>query len=101
MEIKDEERMATIPLIAHQLDMARAEREHKQAIEKLEKVITKLVIVIIALLAIVGFGVYEFASYDISDVIVDNQDGGSANYIGANGVINNAEDSGQKASEEE
>lgn len=100
MEIKDEERMATIPLISHELAMARTEREHKLAMEKLEKVITKLVIVIVLLLAIIGFGVYEFTFYDISDVVVDNQDGGSANYIGANGVINNAEDSSKKASKE-
>ena len=83
MEIKDEERMATIPLIAHELDMAR-----------LWKVIKCLVAIIIILIGIVGFGVYEIMSADVTDIIVDSDDGGIANYLnaGTSGVINNAKD---------
>lgn len=92
MEIKEEERMATIPLIAHQLDMAR-----------LERVIKWLVAVIVFLVVVIGIGVYEFTQYDYSDVYIDSEDKGNANYLeaGLNGVINNnAENSGQKESKE-
>ena len=92
MEIKEEERMATIPLIAHQLDMAR-----------LERVIKWLVAVIVLLVVVIGIGVYEFTQYDYSDVYIDSEDKGNANYLeaGLNGVINNnAENSGQKESKE-
>lgn len=83
MELKDEERMATIPLIAHQLDMAR-----------MWKVVKALIAIIIILIGIIGVGVYELTNCDFADVCVDSQDGGVANYLkaGANGVINNAED---------
>ena len=82
-EIKDEERMATIPLISHQLDMAR-----------LERVIRWLVAIIVALIVVIGIGVYEFTCCDFADVVIDSDDGGAANYLkaGANGVINNAKD---------
>ena len=92
MEIKEEERMATIPLIAHQLDMAR-----------LERVIKWLVAVIVLLVVVIGIGVYEFTQYDYSDVYIDSEDKGNANYLeaGLNGAINNnAENSGQKESKE-
>ena len=83
MEIKDEERMATIPLIAHELDMAR-----------LWKVIKCLVAIIIILIGIIGIGVYELTSCDFTSVTIDGNDGGVANYLkaGLNGEINNAED---------
>lgn len=83
MEIKDEERMATIPLIAHELAMSR-----------LERIIKSLIVIIIILIAIIGFGVYELTYCDFQDITVDSEDGGVANYLnaGANGVINNAED---------
>lgn len=83
MEIKDEERMATIPLIAHELAMAR-----------LERIIKRLVVVIVILIGIIGVGVYELTKCDFTDVWVDSEDNGTANYLeaGTNGVINNAKD---------
>lgn len=92
MEIKDEERMATIPLIAHELAMAR-----------LERIIRRLIVIIIILVGIIGFGAYEWCQYDYSDVVIDSQDGGNANYLkaGADGVINNAEYSGTGENPEE
>lgn len=87
MEIKDEERMATIPLIAHQLDMAR-----------MWKVIKALVAIIIILIGIIGIGVYELTSCDFTDISVDSEDNGIANYLeaGTSGVINNAADRSQE-----
>ena len=84
MEIKDEERMATIPLIEHELDVARY-----------MKIIKWLVSIIVILILMIGAGVYEFMSCDIMDVVVDSDDGGIANYLqaGNNGVITNAKDS--------
>lgn len=81
MEIKDEERMAMIPLIAHELDVARY-----------MKIIKMLVAVIIILIGVIAYDTYQDAQYDYSDVVIDTQDGGNANYLnaGANGVLNDA-----------
>lgn len=88
MEIKDEERMATIPLIAHELDVARY-----------LKIIKWLLCIIAALVVIIGVGVYELLSCDFSEITVDSEDNGIANYLeaGTSGVINNATDSSPKA----
>ena len=105
MEVKDEERMAMIPLILHELDMARIERCHEsdmkevtKANEKLTAVIKGLIIVIFALVVAIGIGVYEFMGCDFTDTTVDSEDDGIANYLeaGTSGVINNAEDHGKK-----
>ncbi len=92
MEIKDEERMATIPLIAHQLDMSR-----------LMKIIRWLVIIIVMQAIVIGVGVYEFMSYDYADITVDGKDGSNAAYMGdgASGTINNGQSSGQEEGQEE
>ena len=58
---------------------------------RLERTIRRLIVVILILLGIIAFGIYEWTRYDYSDVLVDSEDGGNANYIGANGVINNGE----------
>lgn len=81
MEIKDEERMATIPLIAHELDVARY-----------MIIIKWLLAIIVVLMVIIGIGVYELTSCDFTDVSIDSTDGGIANYLnaGANGVLNDA-----------
>lgn len=96
MEIKDEERMATIPLIAHQLDMAKFERTVK-------RLIFALVLVVILLFATNAMWLYEWSQYDYSDVTVDSLDGGNANYLqaGANGAITNGTGNGQEKSQEE
>lgn len=87
MEIKDEERMATIPLIAHEL-----------AMNRLERIIKALIVVIVILVVAIGIGVYELMSCDFETVTVDSEDSGVANYLeaGTSGVINNAESGSQK-----
>lgn len=70
---------------------------HEGIVVKLERIIYRLIIVIIILLAMLAYGFYEFTSYDYSDVTLDNQGGGNANYMGAgaSGVISNGESEGQ------
>jgi len=58
---------------------------------RFERIIRRLIVVILILLGIIAFGIYEWTRYDYSDVLVDSDDGGNANYIGASGVINNGE----------
>ena len=84
MEIKDEERMATIPVIVHQLGM-----------ERLMRVIRLLVVIIICLSAIIAYCIWEMNCYDYADVSLDSQSGGVASYMGshANGVVNGAGES--------
>lgn len=105
MEMKDEERMAMIPLISHEMDSARAERRHEadmkeltKANERLVTIIKWLIAVIIVLVIVVGYGVYEFMSYDYADITVDSNDGSNAAYMGdgASGVINNGQSSSQE-----
>lgn len=70
---------------------------YEGTVVKFMSIIQKLVIIIIILLGIIAYGFYEFTSYDYSDVTVDSQDGGNANYMGAgaSGVISNGESKGQ------
>ncbi len=70
---------------------------YEGTVVKFMSIIQKLVIIIIILLGIIAYGFYEFTSYDYSDVTVDSQDGGNANYMGAgaSGVISNGESEGQ------
>lgn len=70
---------------------------HEGIVVKLERIIQRLIIVIIILLGIIAYGFYEFTSYDYSDVTLDSQGGGNANYMGAgaSGVISNGESEGQ------
>ena len=74
----------TISSIDHQYDMAR-----------LERIIKRLWLTILALLILFAgtnaLWIYEWNQYDYSDIVVDSQDGGNANYLeaGMNGVINN------------
>ena len=79
-----------IPFIAHEYSMSRMER----TIKRLWIVVILLIVTFVATNAL---WIYEWNQYDYSDVVVDSQDGGNANYIeaGANGVINNGESSSQ------
>lgn len=76
----------TISSVDHQYDMAR-----------LERVIRRLWIIIIVLLILFAgtnaLWIYEWNQYDYSDITIDSNDGGNANYLhaGVNGVINNGE----------
>ena len=73
-----------VPYIVYEGTIARFERTVK-------RLIIVLVITILLLFASNAIWVYEWCQYDYSDVTVDSQDGGNANYIGANGYINNGE----------
>ena len=73
-----------VPYIVYQGTMARFERTIK-------RLIIVIVISILFLFASNALWIYEWNQYDYSDVTVDSQDGGNANYIGANGYINNGE----------
>ena len=110
MEMKDEERMAMIPLISHEMDSARAERRHEadmkeltKANERLVTIIKGLIVAILLLVIAIGVGVYEFMSYDYADITVDSNDGSNAAYMGdgASGVINNGQSSSEEESQEE
>ena len=70
---------------------------HEGTVVKLVQIIHRLIIVIVILLAMIAYGFYEFTSYDYSDVTVDSQGGGNANYMGAgaSGVISNGEGGSQ------
>ena len=82
--------------IDHQYDMAR-----------LERIIRRLWITILLLLILFaatnGLWIYEWNQYEYSDIVVDSDDGGNANYLqaGANGVINNAESDSQEKKAQE
>ena len=80
----------TISSLDHQYDMAR-----------LERIIKRLWIIVIVLLILFAgtnaLWIYEWNQYDYSDIVVDSNDGGNANYLqaGANGVINNGQSDSQ------
>ena len=85
----EEER--TVPYIVYEGTMARFERTIK-------RLIIVIIISVVTLFASNMAWLYVFSFYDLvsEEVTVDSQDGGNANYIGASGIINNAEDSGSK-----
>lgn len=74
---------------------------YEGAIARFERTVRRLIIVlavtILLLFASNALWIYEWNQYDYSDVTVDSQDGGNANYMGAgaSGVINNGEGEGK------
>lgn len=85
-----------IPFIAYEYTMARFERTIK-------RLIIVLMLVVIMLFASNALWLYEWCQYDYSDVTIDSQDGGNANYIqaGASGAINNGTSESQEKGQEE
>ena len=79
-----------VPFIVYEGTIARFERP-------IRRLIILVGITILLLFATNAIWIYEWNQYDYEDVSIDNQDGGNANYIGANGYINNAENSSPKA----
>lgn len=79
-----------IPYFVYERTMARFERTIK-------RLIIVIVIAVVALFASNMAWLYEWNQYDYSDVIMDNLDGGNANYLGAgaSGVINNGTAKGE------
>jgi membrane associated rhomboid family serine protease len=72
----------SISYVVYEGTMARFERTIK-------RLIFVIVIAVIALFASNMAWLYAWNQYDYSDVVVDSEDGGNANYIGASGIINN------------
>ena len=79
-----------VPFIVYEGTVARFERTIK-------RLIVLVGITILLLFASNAIWLYVLSPYDYEDVSIENQDGGNANYIGANGYINNAENSSKKA----
>lgn len=75
-----------VPFIVYEGTIARFERT-------IRRLIIVLAVTILLLFASNALWIYEWNQYDYSDVTVDSQDGGNANYMGAgaSGVINNGE----------
>lgn len=75
-----------VPFIVYEGTIARFERTVK-------RLLILVGIAILLLFASNAIWIYEWNQYDYSDVIMDNTDGGNANFMGAgaSGVINNGE----------
>lgn len=80
----------SVPFIVYEGTVARFERTIK-------RLLMLVGITILLLFASNAIWIYEWNQYDYSDVIVDSQDGGNANYIGTSGYINNGESGSEKA----
>lgn len=74
---------------------------YEDTMARFERIIKRLIAVVVLLILIIAVGVYEILQYDITDVTVDSTDGGYANYIGQDGAINNAEGGSAKTSQKE
>ena len=83
-----------VPFIVYEGTIARFERTIK-------RLIIVLGITILLLFASNALWIYEWNQYDYEDISIDNTDGGNANYIGASGVINNAQNSSGETDKEE
>ena len=77
---------SNVPFIVYEGTVARFERTVK-------RLIILLGITVLLLFASNAIWIYEWNQYDYQDVIMDNTDGGNANFMGAgaSGVINNGE----------
>ena len=79
----------SVPFIVYEGTIARFERTIK-------RLVILVGITILLLFASNAIWIYEWNQYDYSGVTIDSQDGGNANYIGANGYINNGEGNSKK-----
>lgn len=89
-----EKEMKDVPFYAYEYTMARFERTIK-------RLVTALIISIVLMFLTNAIWVYEWNQYDYTDVTVDSNDGGNANYIGVSGVINNGEGNSKEAGKKE
>lgn len=87
----DEEKMITIPYIVYETAETRHERREKRLLWVIAGVVVLLFLSNMAWL-------WVFQSYDYvsEEVVIDNNDGGNANYVGNDGDINNGEDTSKK-----
>jgi uncharacterized paraquat-inducible protein A len=90
----EEEKMMTVPYIAHQSAAARQERQ-----------IRRMWIALIVAIALMFFtnmiwvGVFSSYDYSSEEIIVDAEDNGNANYIGQDGNIYNGENNSAETQE--
>ena len=84
----DDYEQRTVPYIVYESTTARFERTVK-------RLIIAVVVAILLLAATNALWLYEWCQYDYSTVDINTEDGGNSNYLraGANGIINNVEDS--------
>lgn len=78
---------------------------YENTIARFERTVKRLIIVV-AILAVLLFAsnmawLYEWNQYDYGDVDVTTESGGSANYVGASGVINNGTSTSEDQNQEE
>ena len=81
----------SVPFIVYEGTIARFERTIK-------RLLILVAVTVLLLFASNAIWIYEWNQYDYSDVVVDSEDGGNANYLeaGMNGAINNGESGSQK-----
>lgn len=78
-----ENKLESIPYVAHESIMTRMERTNK-------RIAFALIIAILLMFASNAAWLYAWCQYDYeSEIIVDSEDGGNANFIGQDGDIVN------------
>ena len=80
----------SVPFIVFEGTVARFERT-------IRRLILLIGITILLLFASNAIWIYEWNQYDYEGITVDSEDNGNANYIGANGYINNGEGGSKEA----
>ena len=91
----EEEKMMTVPYVAHQSAAARQERQ-------IRRMWIALIVAIAFVFASNAIWLYAWMQYDYSseEIIVDAEDNGNANYIGQDGNIYNGEDNSAETQED-
>ena len=89
----DKDNLISVPYIVYEGAMVRAERHNKRLVIAL--IIAILVIIASNLAWMYMWNSYEYVS-ESSEVTVDSDDGGNANYIGNDGDIINGDSTSEK-----
>lgn len=90
----EEEKIMTVPYIAHQSVAARQERQ-------IRRMWIALIVLAVAwfLTNTIWIGVFSSYDYSSEEIIVDAEDNGNANYIGQDGNIYNGENNSEETQE--
>lgn len=93
---EEKEMQLTVPYIAHEATQARSERTIK-------RLIIAFIVAICLLFASNAFWLFEISQYEISgsEVTVDTEGEGNANYIGQDGDIYNGTNNSQESNNQE
>lgn len=89
----EEDNKMIVPYIVYESSMARAERHNRRLVIAL--IVAVIMIVISNLAWLYMWNSYEYVG-ESSEVIVDSDGGGNANYVGEDGDIINGKDSSEK-----